>query len=423
MKVVQLNTLGAGGAANAAVNLHRGLMNHPDILAELVVLEKKGLLGDGIETYDQLFENKSESLLIFLWYNLLRKLKFTPQISNQKKRAIKAVAEEKTDFFSFMDTWFAPERLKALKDADVVHLHWVADFIHWPSFFYFMRHKKIIWTLHDLNPLTEGYHFQYGWDSVAKTLIEKGLYDYVKNVVSRKKEIINRYHPDIIFVSPSKWLAEEVDKSEIFRGYPVHHIFNGIDTTVYQYKDRKECRLKHGLPLEKKIVLLVAQDLANERKGLGDFVQSINTMSSPDFKLVTIGANELQLSDKIDYTAAGSIKDPRVLSEFYNAADYFFLPSHEDNLPNTMLESLCCGTPVIGYAIGGLRDCIKDGENGLLLQPESGFTSILNDLPEMQLSQKQISAAAMKRFSIENQVQNYIQLYKQLRGTDREYNP
>jgi glycosyltransferase involved in cell wall biosynthesis len=64
----------------------------------------------------------------------------------------------------------------------------------------------------------------------------------------------------------------------------------------------------------------------------------------------------------------GFIEDETVLAEIYSAADLFIIPSIDDNLPNTVIESLMCGTPVVGFRTGGIPDVISDGENGYICQ-------------------------------------------------------
>ena len=62
----------------------------------------------------------------------------------------------------------------------------------------------------------------------------------------------------------------------------------------------------------------------------------------------------------------GRIDEPAVMAQAYSAADVFALPSIEDNLPNTMLESMCCGTPVVAFNSGGTAEIIRNGVNGLI---------------------------------------------------------
>jgi len=84
--------------------------------------------------------------------------------------------------------------------------------------------------------------------------------------------------------------------------------------------------------------------------------------------LLTVGAGIPNLSLPIAHRHVGEIRDDRRLSEIYSAADVFVLPSRQDNLPNTMIEAMACGTPVVGFAVGGIPDMVRSEETGILVQ-------------------------------------------------------
>lgn len=112
----------------------------------------------------------------------------------------------------------------------------------------------------------------------------------------------------------------------------------------------------------------------------------------------------------------GNILDERVMALAYNAADVFILPSKEDNMPNVILESLCCGTPVIGFKIGGMPDMIIDGVNGVLCHPimanelKNSIQEVLNNL--QNFDKESISENAAAKYSPEIQAKAFINLYK-----------
>jgi glycosyltransferase involved in cell wall biosynthesis len=58
-----------------------------------------------------------------------------------------------------------------------------------------------------------------------------------------------------------------------------------------------------------------------------------------------------------------------MLTKLYSAADVFVAPSVQDNLPNTIMESMACGTPSVAFNIGGMSDMIVHKENGYLAKP------------------------------------------------------
>ena len=102
----------------------------------------------------------------------------------------------------------------------------------------------------------------------------------------------------------------------------------------------------------------------------------------------------------------------------YNAADVFIIPSIEDNLPNTVIESLSCGIPVIGFPIGGIMDMIKTGVNGIIckdVSPES-LAEAINRFENScyDFSSSQIREIAKKRYDHRIQASQFIDLYDRI---------
>ncbi|MCH2177069.1 MAG: glycosyltransferase, partial [Lentisphaeria bacterium] len=87
-----------------------------------------------------------------------------------------------------------------------------------------------------------------------------------------------------------------------------------------------------------------------------------------DFELVVMGNSSELLIPGVDVHYLGFIQDDILKAAVYAAADIFIIPSLEDNLPNTVLESIACGTPVIGSNVGGIPDMVRSGVTGDLFE-------------------------------------------------------
>src|SRR5579863_2932011 len=102
----------------------------------------------------------------------------------------------------------------------------------------------------------------------------------------------------------------------------------------------------------------------------------------------------------------GTISDDEWLALCYSAADAFLIPSLEDNLPNTVMESLACGTPVIAFTTGGIPDMVKHEQNGYLAEYRSSESFadsmewIINH-PDRERLQQQARQTVMDNFSEE----------------------
>jgi glycosyltransferase involved in cell wall biosynthesis len=117
----------------------------------------------------------------------------------------------------------------------------------------------------------------------------------------------------------------------------------------------------------------------------------------------------------------GAISDERLMSIVYSAADVFIIPSLMDNLPNTVLEALMCGTPVIGFPIGGIPDMLQNGFNGLVTSEVNSLS--LCETIEIFLKTKdsfnrdEIRNNALSKYSYHIQAKNYLKLYKSILNT------
>ena len=85
---------------------------------------------------------------------------------------------------------------------------------------------------------------------------------------------------------------------------------------------------------------------------------------------LVVGAESIGSDFPFPVRSLGLLRDEISLSLAYNAADVFVSASREDNLPNTVLEAMSCGTACVGFDVGGMSDLIDHQETGFLAIPE-----------------------------------------------------
>jgi glycosyltransferase involved in cell wall biosynthesis len=226
-------------------------------------------------------------------------------------------------------------------------------------------------------------------------------------------------------VSPSKWLAEKATKSSLLNKFPISVIPNGIDTDVFFPTNQKEARQKLNLPLAAKIVLFIASSLTIVRKGGILLVESLNKLRDSNNLLVaTVGQDELKIDKHIKTHHFGYIHDnDPLLSLIYSAADIFIAPSLQENFSNTVLESFACGTPVIGFDVGGMPDMVRKGVTGELAEINDVYSLcnaiaklLKNDAIREDMS-RNCRRIALTEYSLEVQAKKYIHLYESMLGT------
>lgn len=267
-------------------------------------------------------------------------------------------------------------------DPDVIWLHNIHGYyIHIGLLFDYLRScgKKIYWTLHDCWSFT-GHcsHFDYidceKWKTGCYNCPQKGEYpasflmDGSKQNYQKKQELFTGI-PELTLITPSRWLAELVQKSYLGE-YPVEVVYNTINTDVFK-PTPGDFRSRYGL-LEKKVILGVASAWG-QRKGLNDFMK-LAEMLDDDCRIVLVGVSEhqMQLLSK-SILAIPRTNSAAELAEIYTAADLFVNPTYEDTYPTVNLEARACGTRIISYNTGGCAETLGEGD---ILVPKGDIQAV-----------------------------------------------
>ena len=243
--------------------------------------------------------------------------------------------------------------------ADVVNIHWVGGFLNFNHFFRHCGDKKIFWTLHDMNPFTGGCHYSegcLGFLSECLKCPQKNSNRPSKNLQIKLAQSFN----NLLIITPSKWLNNLSAQSRVFNGLKHLVIPNCVNTEIFFYN--KKVRKKTSI--YKNNCLFIASNTSLPIKGL-QFIAEIISDLNPSVNINIIGMKKSRESQK-NMNYLGVINDEEKLAEQLNRADFFIIPSLEENFPNVIVESLCCGTPVVGFDTGGIPEMISEGYNGFL---------------------------------------------------------
>ncbi len=317
-------------------------------------------------------------------------------------------------------------------DPDIIHLHWVCEgFLRIENLQRFS--KPVIWTLHDMWAFTGGCHYDEYCDryndacGACPQLNSKRQNDLSHWVWKRKKK--SWQDLDITIVSPSLWLAGRARTSSLFRNCRVEVIPYGLNTDRYKPIDKKFARHIFGLPQDKKLILFGAVNaFSDKRKGFQFFLSTLHELASKGWsdraELVVFGSSEPPNPSNFGLKARymGRLHDDISLAILYAAADVFVLPSIQDNLPNTVMESLACGTPVAAFNVGGISDMVDHQINGYLVRPMDsddlarGIHWILTDPERYARLAKAAREKTVREYAIEVQARRYRDLYEEILG-------
>lgn len=394
MKILHLSFSLQGGAGIACLRLHKALLNHGIDSKLLYVSKHTSLMSNiyALKPNDTIF-NK-----------IKRKLGLSKKKQDTYRKQFKKLGGDfETISLPFSDYKLHEHPL--VIEANIIHLHWVSDFVDYPSFFRLLN-KPIVWTLHDMNPFQGIFH--YKGDKIRNNhLFEK----YDQEIRELKLSLINKYQGHIKFVTPSNWLMQEAINGG-FTKNNIRTIPYCLPSNLFSGSLSENFKHQHQISEKDTVLLFVAQSTNVYRKGFKYLLNAIEELKEEDITLLVIGKTELKHHlNKVRY-----IENDNKLQYYFMNADAVIIPSLEDNLPNVMLEALSSGTPVIGFPTGGLSEHIKQNINGLLTQgptSKSLAESLIEFIRKKNLFDRNvIKDYALRTFSETSVSKAYIDLYK-----------
>lgn len=314
--------------------------------------------------------------------------------------------------------------------ADVVHLHWLGD-AFLPLTDWSKIAQPLVWTLHDMWAFTGGCHTALGCDRYRRAcgrcplLNSSADDDITARTLTRKKQ--HWANLELTLITPSRWLADCARQSALFAHKTVEVIPYGIDTERFKPIDRAASRAALNLPPDKPLLLFGASGGRHDPvKGFDLLRDALHHLKHDhpaglaDLTLVSFGDDHAADEWPYPLVNLGVLRDDVALVLAYSAADVFVAPSRQDNFPNTVLESLACGTPVIAFDVGGMPDMIAPGETGDLAPPEDvaalarHLAALLRDDEARQRMSHAARAKVLREFEFISIARRYRELYQRL---------
>ena len=352
MQVVHITTIDEGGAYKAVVRMQEAL--------RLVGIDSKILLRN------KLHEEHAGEVYLDSW--------------------IKTVISKAKNFlnllFSKQDIaceYFGSDVSKhpMVKKADIVVIHWCNSFLSYKTMKkLFESGKTIIFFMHDTWLFTGGCHVNLECDKYKTGCgncpyisgnREKDLSYYN---FKEKQELLNSYSVHI--VGPSRWIVDCAAQSEITKGKEIACIPNCINGEIFHPLNNVDIlKRKYGIPENKKIVLFGAafNGTENKNKGFQYLLKALEHLPKEEFFLLIFGnCKDEDVAWEQDYKRLGYIDSEEIMAEIYNVADVYVTPSLQESFGFTVCEAMSCGTPVVAFPVGGIREQIVHKKNGYLAQ-------------------------------------------------------
>lgn len=363
MKILHLCSQDYGGAGRATLRLHQALIKHG--VDSLMLVQEKSSDLPSVECLA-----KTQAQKFFTSCRIAAQYIPTLYYKNREK-----------DIFSCNTPLSNQKLIQRIKEInpDIIHLHWINNgFLKIGDLAKF--NKPILWSLHDINPFTGGCHVIHPNCDKNKThcqkcpqLQSKLKYDISYWTFYAKKKTYPKLNLTVNGLS--SWIAQCAKESALFKDKPIINLPNVIDTSIYKPIDKNLARNLLGLNCEKKIIAFGAiSGTQIPRKGYMKLKEALELLPNKnEYELVVFGSSYGEEIAGIKTHFLGHIYDDLTLCLIYNALDVFVTPSLAENLSNTIMESLSCGTPVVAFDIGGNKDLIQHLHNGFLAKNTKGL--------------------------------------------------
>ncbi len=375
MKILLLNTDDfTGGAAIACRRLLKALRTYTDVQAQMLVQESKSGQEGVIQLNNSWFAKKKAFLrfvaerLYFLFFEKSKEVRFQ---FNPAKFGL-----------DVSDNQY-------VMDSDIIHLHWINfGFLSIDSIKKIAQtNKPIVWTLHDMWAFTGGCHhsrdcenYQKSCGNCVQFLKTPSPNDLSHQIWQEKRAVFSKVNLTII--TCSEWLGNRAKKSSLFQNIRIEAIPNPIDTEVFRPIDKALARKKFNLDENKKYILFAAMRVDAVGKGFAYFSEattiinkqlSVNNIDLDNIEIIVFGQAQASDFESLPFKVniLGRLSDLETIAHAYSAASVFVIPSLEENLPNTIMESMACGTPAVGFEVGGIPEMIEHKKTGYLSQYKS----------------------------------------------------
>ncbi len=437
--IVQINTLDIlGGAARISSMLH-GYFKRKGYESKLIVGRKFGNDPDTIELRSAL-ESSTEKLPSGI--RSIRRVSYLFRALRYRAGVLIGIEELGTSASRYLE--------EILPDStDIIQCHNLHggyfDLSILPAL---SKHYPVVLVMHD--PWLLAGHCAHSFDC-EKWVDGCGECPYldVHHALKRDTSHINWLRKKRIYdscglylITPSQWLMDKVERSILKPALIKSKVINnGVDQSIFSPSNKKLARAKLGISVDDHVVMFAAngireniwKDYTTMRAAIGEAA-----LAMPDKPLRFLAVGESAPDEQIGPATINfvSYKTTGEMVKYYQAADVYIHAAKAENFPNTIIEALSCGTPVIATAVGGVPEQVKglryegdtSGLNRYTLEDATGILIPLGDVAALSsaiyhvfdkpqiLQQLSVSAArdARLRFDLNIIGNEYLEFFEEV---------
>lgn len=402
MKVLHICTADEGGAGLCCLRIHQALLK-AGIDSKVLMLRTHHTDMTGVHQYTK------GHIIDFLWRGFNKILRLCHLELDDYNRVINLTKQTKI-YATLPTSPIDVSHHPLVKEADLIHLHWVDNFVDYPSFFRNID-KPIVWTLHDEGLFSGVFHFTDG-RKLHEPFDEKYLNIKLKAVHQIK-------NLGIVFLS--KMMRDRFSDDEMVKGRPNMIINNPVDCDLFEPVEKSKARDIMKIPQDAKVFSFVAGKIADPRKGLSVLSRTLQKMKIPNALIMAVGG-EQEYSELPLVHPVGPVRGGRNMSIAYSCADYFVMPSMKEAFAQTPIESMACGVPAIVFPVSGTDELITP-QNGVRADDftDESLEQAIKTAMSTSYDSKAIRQDMITRFSPSVIAKEYISFYHQILKLEDAY--
>lgn len=308
----------------------------------------------------------------------------------------------------------------------ILHLHWLEGVMNHRGISQLLSQgQKIVWTHHDMAPITGGCHHSLGCTGYVNKCSDCPMVriPFKKSVSASLLENVSAFPPGqgIRIVAPSRWLAKKINESQIFRNYDVEVIENPIADAFFRPRNKAEAREILSVSSADLVGACVATQLDNPQKNIRAVLESYFSVCSQaglNASFILIGSGgESFTKDFPGVILAGSGDSEHVASHLI-AADFVASASIAESSGLTIREAGALGIPALVISNGGSDELVVNGVSGRLFSQlsefEKGLREVCSDLQQLRSMGVEAAKLAITHSTSSISAGKYLRLYERL---------
>lgn len=245
------------------------------------------------------------------------------------------------------------------------------------------------------------------------------FFDNTSKSFKKMQKAFDGFNENLIVTSVSPWLMERAKQSPILSDKNHTVVMNGLDTNIFYIYDSTKLKKEYNITDEKVIFHATPYftDDPDYIKG-GYYIKKLaEKLKNENIKVVVAGEYKSSINVPDNIVLLGKVANQNLLAKLYSMADVTVIASKRETFSMVCAESLCCGTPVVGFKAGGPESISLEEYSEFVDYGDiSALENSVFDYLKKKLSAEEISDKAQKIYDKTNMCRNYITVYERLNG-------